>query len=145
MYQAAEAQTIAGLTKNQLREWSGRRAILSPDVPGKGRGRHALYSWSTVLVLRIFAKLQADFHIEVGCYGGLLGALRDDLRTRGMLGLYGRVLVLESHAAYAIEHRRRVNTRAALVVDLDEHLREIESLLSEGAPAQFPLFPAVSA
>ena len=53
MFQAADVVLLTGLTVSQLREWSSprRRNLIPADVTAAGPGRHALYSWQTILVL----------------------------------------------------------------------------------------------
>lgn len=136
---------MAGISKHQLREWTGRRGIVPADVPGRGRGRHALYSWSTVLVLRIVAELRTRFHMEVGCYSTLLTRLRDDLGKYAPLGLHGRILILSSPDEYRlVAARPAFLPGTALIIDLENHITAIADSIGSDGSNQLPLFPAVS-
>ena len=68
LIQMSDAAKLSGVTVHQLKEWCARRDILPPDVPGSGRGRHALYSWQTVLAVRLLHELHQRFGVEVGAH-----------------------------------------------------------------------------
>ena len=69
LFQSADALEVTGLTRSQLREWTGRRNLISPDVGPDGPGRHALYTWQSLLVLRLLLVLHNDFAAQVGGLG----------------------------------------------------------------------------
>jgi DNA-binding transcriptional MerR regulator len=144
MFQAGEVTQIANISKHQLREWTGRRGILVADVPGQGRGRHALYSWSTVLLLKIVSDLKARFHVEIAAYASMLHDLRHDLADRSMLSLYGQSLFILSPDGYALKPSRSDQEASlALIIELDDYLSELAATLPGGASPQLPLFPVM--
>src|SRR4051812_25356559 len=54
-----------GLSSDQLREWTGRRGLVVPDIRAQGKGTHPRFSWQTALVLRFAAELKDVFHLEL--------------------------------------------------------------------------------
>lgn len=147
LFQAGEAASLVGITANQLREWTGRRVIVSPDVPGRGRGKHALFSPTTVLVLRIVAELQTRFLMEVGALGTMAGRLGAELADVPFMALYGRAVSMTGCDEYEIIGLPCARIVAStVIIPFDPHLVAIaESCGLKDQPAQFQLFPAVSA
>lgn len=147
LFQAGEAARLAGITPNQLREWSGRRAIILPDVPGRGRGRHALFSPTTVLILRLLAELHSRFRIEVGSLAQLAESLRSDLSAIPFMGLYGRAVAVKCLDQYEIISLSQARiTDAVVVLPFDKHLVAIsETSGLKDQLMQFQLFPVMSA
>lgn len=144
LIQAADASRLTGLTPHQLREWCARRAILLPDVPGEGRGRHALFSWQTVLALRLLRELHERFGAEVGAWKGALEQCRSLLKGRSFPALWTTSVVFtDRHHAY-LNDERDFPEGALLVLPLEPHLQAIAEDFSFPPQAQFPLFPAVA-
>lgn len=50
---------LTGLSGDQLREWTVRRGLISPDVPASRQGQQAQFGWQTVLLLRLAVVLRA--------------------------------------------------------------------------------------
>ncbi|MCF5097152.1 MerR family transcriptional regulator, partial [Pseudomonas gessardii] len=65
LIKAAAVQALTGLTSDQLREWTSRRHLIVPDEKPSGPGSRALYSWQTVLLLRLAVVLREKFHVEL--------------------------------------------------------------------------------
>lgn len=147
LFQAGEAAKLAGITANQLREWTGRRAIISPDVPGRGRGKHALFGPTTVLVLRILGELHARFHVEVGALSSLAERLRSDLGAAPFISLYGRAVAITDLADCEIITLSQTRiTKAVVIIPFESHLIAIsETSELRDQIMQFQLFPAISA
>ena len=147
MFRASDAIAMAGVTQHQLREWTARRCILPADAPGRGRGKHALYSWSTILVLRIMADLHARFHIEVGYWAALAPRLRAEMSERSFVSLYGQVLTIVGFDAYQLlPWRTALLEKAVIWVPLDEHLAALAGDLGLARElTQLPLFPVMRA
>lgn len=148
MIPAGRVQTLTGLTANQLREWSHRRDLVPPDIEAGGPGRPALYSWQTVLLLRIAVVLRERFKIELQAHKDLLHALHDLLSGVPFPALRGCVLALR-----AMEHgellsegivRVGVNEPDTLFLHLDPHLDVLEvEFAPQDQSGQLPLFRAV--
>lgn len=143
LLQASDAARLAGLTAHQLREWCARRALLAPDVPGAGRGRHALYSWQTVLALRLLRELRERFGAEVGAWKGAIQELRKLLRGRSFPGLWNIAVAFPDHDHARLIDERTVPTEALIVMPLMPHLRVLAHCFAFPAEPQLPLFPAV--
>ena len=144
LFQMADAITLAGLSRSQLREWCGRdrRALVEPDVPPQGAGRVALYGWRTLLVLRILHDLQERYGIEVSRWTTAAKVLRADLepisfpaawsRTAHFKGRDDCILILEAEAQATPE---------GLLVRLEPHLAPLAEAMALPRPDQLHLFP----
>lgn len=143
LMQAADASRLAGLTPHQLREWCARRGIVAPDVPGAGRGRHALFSWQTVLALRLLRELNERFGAEVGTWKGAIGEFRGLVNGRSFPGLWSTLAAFPDHDhAYLIEDRS-LAAETLLLLPLAPHLQAIAEDFALPAEPQLQLFPAV--
>lgn len=143
MLQASDAAQLAGLTAHQLREWCARRAVLAPDVPGAGRGRHALFSWQTVLVLRLLRELHDRFGAEVGAWKGAIEELRQLLKGRSFPGLWSTAAVFPDHNHARLIDERTVPTEAVVVLPLAPHLDALAHFFAFPSEPQLPLFTAM--
>ena len=150
MITAGRVQELTGLSADQLREWTHRRALIAPDVTPGGPGNRALYAWQTVLLLRLAVVLRERFRIELQAHRELLTALRELLVGASFPALRGTVLVLHGMTHGELVAEGRVVYRAdaaddALMLRLDPHL---DVLAAEFSPReqdpQLPLFRAVS-
>lgn len=148
MIPAGRVQSLTGLTANQLREWSHRRDLIPPDVDAGGPGRPALYSWQTVLLLRIAVVLRERFRIELQAHKDLLHALRDLFSGVPFPTLRGCVLALRAmeHGELLSEGMVRVGggDPDTLFLGLDPHLDVLETEFApQDQSGQLPLFRAV--
>lgn len=148
MIPAGRVQTLTGLTANQLREWSHRRDLVRPDVEAGGPGRPALYSWQTVLLLRIAVVLRQRFKIELQAHKGLLHALHELLAGVPFPALRGGVLALRAmeYGELLPEGMARISLgdTDTLFLHLDPHLDLLEEEFApEDQSGQLPLFRAV--
>ncbi|MBY5775461.1 MerR family transcriptional regulator [Rhizobium leguminosarum] len=148
MIPAGRVQTLTGLTANQLREWSNRRNLVPPDIEARGPGRPALYSWQTVLLLRIAVVLRERFKIELQSHKDLLHALRDLFSGVPFPALRGCVLALRAMEHGELLHEGMVSVgtddQDTLFLRLNPHLDvlEVEFALQDQS-GQLPLFRAV--
>lgn len=148
MIPAGRVQTLTGLTPNQLREWSHRRDLIPPDIDAGGPGRPALYSWQTVLLLRLAVVLRERFKIELQAHKDLLHALRDLFSGVSFPALRGCVLALRAmeHGELLSEGMVRVgmNDPDTLFLRLSPHLDVLEvEFAPQDQSGQLPLFRAV--
>lgn len=143
LMQAADASRLAGLTSHQLREWCARRCIIAPDVPGAGRGRHALFSWQTVLTLRLLRELNERFGVEVGAWKGALAEFRVLVDGRSFPGLWSTLVTFPSRDHARLIDDRSVAADALLMLPLAPHLRTIAEDFALPPESQLPLFAAV--
>ena len=145
-FQASDVRALTGLTPSQLREWTSRRGIVLADQPARGRGKHAQYTWNTVLVLRILAELHRSFGIEIAAWSELGTKLRDSLAKTSPINLYGKYLrVFEGRFEITASLPANPET-SAIIVRLDPHLEVLATGLGVPPPAQqLNLFAAVRA
>jgi hypothetical protein len=145
MVQLADAIALSGLTGHQLREWCGRRAVVVPDVPPGGRGRHALYSWQTILALRVLKEVHDTFGAEVSSWRGGIAGLQEKLKGRSFPSLWGgSVAFLSRHEAVLVSPTAQPFDGACLLIPLDPHLEVLASgLAMPGSTGQLPLFAAM--
>jgi hypothetical protein len=143
LVQAADASRLAGLTSHQLREWCSRRAILLPDTPGGGRGRHALFSWQTVLTLRLLRELHERFGAEVGAWSEALEECRNLLKGRPFPALWSTYVVFPDRCHAQLVTDLALHEGALLVLPLELHLHAIAGDFSFPVQGQLPLLQSV--
>ncbi len=143
-----DALIVTELSADRLREWTGRRGLVAPDVAARGKGTQARFSWRTLLVLRIAATLRDRLHVELEAYKSAMAALQQQLIGQPFHALSGMVLIIDAASAPSL--RRAADMRldlseASFVVALQPHLDAISAALAVAEPmAQLPLFPAVA-
>lgn len=142
-----EVQVLTGLSADQLREWTGRRGIVRPDRPARGKGTQACFSWQTVLVLRLALALKKDFRIELSAHRETLAKLQKLLHGKSFPALWDHVIVLRGRARLAMVRQSEIAVNvneAVIMVPLTPHLRTLMVGFPLPAPMhQLPLFPAV--
>lgn len=145
LVQASDALALAGLSSHQLREWCGRRAVVLPDVLPGGRGRHAMYSWQTILALRLLKELHERFGSEVGIWSEGMKVLQNSLKGVSFPTLWGcSVAFLDRQTITLVEADSELPAGSYLLLQLDPHLRLLASGLAlPGPPDQLSLFPAL--
>jgi len=144
LFQAADAADIAQLTRHQLREWTGRRGLLSPDVEPEGPGRHALYAWQTLLVLRLLGALKREFAVEVGAWALAAQTLRLELGDAMLGALWHSSVVFRSSYTAAIVREIYNSDQAAIWMPLAPHLEVFAQRMALPRPDQLPLFTAMA-
>lgn len=142
-----EAQAVTGLSIDQLREWTGRRGLVAPDIPASGKGTKARFSWQTLLVLRIACALKDHLHIELAAHRSLFANLQERLSGHPFhaLGDLAVVILGGEHARLSqFSDLGDIGDEPVVVVKLSPHLAAIMSGFGLSVPtAQLPLFPAV--
>ena len=143
LLQASDAQRVAELSSHQLREWCIRRQLVPPDVLPQGPGRHALYSWRTILVLRLARELVVRFAIELASWRNALQALRLELAGKPFHVLWGDAVLFRSGEDALLRSLEEVIPSGGLILPLDPHLDVIARNFHMSArPGQYNLFPA---
>lgn len=141
-----EVLALTGLSANQLREWTVRRALVQPDVPAQKRGNEAKFSWQTVLLLQLAVVLRTRFHVELQAHRDLLVAARDLLKGASFPALWGTSLAIyDLHRCEILSARKALAAEEdAILLRLDRHLEVLSQKfgLSDFIP-QLSLFPAV--
>lgn len=142
-----EAQVIAGLSADQLREWTGRRGLISPDVPARGKGTQSRFSWQTLLLLRLAGAMKTQFHIELEAYRDRLATLQNKLASLPFHSLWDFSLVVTGTEPPMLRSPGDIefdSDQPLLVMGLRPHLDAIMHGFGIAEPiAQLPLFPAI--
>lgn len=143
-----DATRLTGLSTEQLREWTSRRALILPDVKPKGHGSPARYSWQTILLLRLAVVLRDRFKLELHAHRELFSELGAGLAQTSFLSLWGKSLALYGGAQWGLIDPRDEDPALddCIVLRLDQHLQQLSdsfSLPKPASPGQFQLFPAV--
>lgn len=146
MIQAKKVQQLTGLSATQLREWTHRRSLVKPDVRPSGPGTLALYSWQTVLVLRLAVEMRDAFRMELQTHRGTLDGLARELAGVAFPALSGCRLACYAGGEWALlrQGEQPNPERSVVLLRLDPHL---DILAAEFGipefPRQLPLLPAV--
>lgn len=143
LIQASDASRLAGLTSHQLREWCARRLVVTPDVPGAGRGRHALFSWQTVLALRLLRELHERFGAEVGAWKLAIEEFRQLVKGRSFPGLWSTVVIFPDRDHARLADDRPISAECFIMLPLAPHLQAIAHDFALPREPQLPLFSAV--
>jgi hypothetical protein len=146
LFQAADAIELTGLTRHQLREWTGagRRGLISPDVTPQGPGRHALFSWQTLLVLRLLRVIHVEFAAEAGAWAPAAQDLREKLDHVVMPSLWRTSIVFASLKSCSLVEEFSENVVQGLVLPLAPHLVVFGTKMSIPRPDQLQLFPPMA-
>lgn len=145
LVKASEVQKLTGLSADQLREWTARRGLIQSDAKPNGPGSRALYSWQTVLLLRLAVVLKKAFHVELHSQRSLFLALSQRLQKTSFPALCGAAIAIDADGSFDIVDPRRleVSSNDLLVLQLDPHLEILSREFGLVEPIrQLPLFPA---
>jgi hypothetical protein len=136
---------LTGLSADQLREWTVRRALIQPDVPAAKQGQQALFSWQTVLLLRLAVILRSRFHVELAVHRDLFVSARELVQHRSFPALWGSTLAIYDLARCELLSARDVaGEEDVILLRLNTHLEALSQGFGVTEPiAQLPLFPAV--
>lgn len=142
-----DATRLTGLSTEQLREWTSRRALILPDVKPKGHGSPARYSWQTILLLRLAVVLRDRFKLELHAHRDLFAELGTSLARTSFLSLWGKSLALYGEDKWGMIESGDVGTAIddCIVLKLDPHLHKLSDSFSLPKPeivGQFQLFQA---
>ena len=123
LVQASDAARLSGLTPHQLREWCGRRTVVTADVPPAGRGHLALFSWQTILALRVLNEVHQRYSVEVSGWRLAIAQLQAILKGRSFPSLWGAVAVFPNAQEALLKLDGEVYAKdACLSVGLSRHL-----------------------
>lgn len=143
-----DATRLTGLSTDQLREWTSRRALIPADVKPKGHGSPAQYSWQTILLLRLAVTLRDRFKLELQAHRDLFSSLGRDLSRTSFLSLWGRSLALHGGDGWSLLDLADLPDVSddLIMLRLDPHLQVLSASFSLPQPVtltQFQLFPAM--
>ena len=143
--QFTEAARLSGLSCHQLREWCGRRGLVRPDVPAAGRGRHALFSWHTLLTLRVLNELHVRFGVELSAWRGAVEQCQIALQSQSFPGLANASIeFINSGNARLLRDAALASTESRLTIPLSTHLNALIELGAGQVDHQLPLFKAIA-
>lgn len=149
MIGSREVQSLAGLSSDQLREWTGRRGLISPDRPAKGKGRQARFSWQTVLVLRLALAMKQDLHLELQAHRKSLAQVQRLFQERSFATLSNQVLMLEGETKISLSDISEVTCSVdgvVIVIPLAPHVKVLMDYFGlAAANEQLVLFRAAGA
>lgn len=143
-----QALQLTGLTPAKLREWTSRRELISADVPPRRQGSSALYSWQTILVLRLALTLKEKFGLELKAHRDVFSSLRRNLEGRSFIVLWDHVLTLQGPRDWTLlnEGGKDPLQADAIILRLNPHLEVLAAGFSlpnpHRAAGQIDLFPA---
>jgi hypothetical protein len=142
-----KASKLTGLSTDQLREWTSRRALIPADVRPRGHGSPARYAWQTILLLRLAATLRDRFKVELQTHSQLFAELRQALNQTSFLYLWGKSIAIYGPRKWTFLDRDNPVPPAddVIVLRLDPHLEVLSvefALPQPTVPGQLELFPA---
>lgn len=141
-----DVMKVTGLSADQLREWTVRRALIQPDVPASRQGQQARFGWQTVLLLRLAVVMRVRFHIELQVHRDLLSQARLLMNGRSFPSLWGhRLAILGLDRCRLLGPADIMTTdEDVILLGLNTHLEALSQGFGVSEPiAQLPLFPAV--
>ena len=143
------AVKLTGLSTEQLREWTIRRALIPADVKPKGHGSPAQYTWQSILVLRLALVLRDRFKMELHAHRGLLTDLRYNFGQMAFRSLWGKSLALHGEQRWTLLEREELTGTCndCILLRLDPHLQKLEepfSIFHPMPPEQYQLFAATT-
>ena len=147
LLRSREVQSLTGLSADQLREWTNRRGLVAPDVPPRGKGTQARFSWQTVLVLRLAVVLKQEFHVELQAQREFFAGLQRELAGRSFPALWLTSVILYGSSRWELLNVEEVKVRTdkgCIVLPFAPHLEVLS--VGFGIPntiQQLPLFAVV--
>ena len=150
MVTTREASELTGLSRDKLREWTSRRALIPADTPPKKQGSPAKFAWQTVLLLRVAVTLRDRFHLERQAYRQLLMNLRCGLQGASFIGLWGKTLVIRTDQTWSLVDQSEVEPVLddAILIRLGPHLDAVSMGFALPRPTRYPgqldLFPVLA-
>jgi hypothetical protein len=140
------AVRLTGLSTEQLREWTIRRALIPADIRSKGHGSPARYSWQTILLLRFALIFRNRFKLELHAHRTLFIDLGHNLAQTPFRSLWGKLLAVKDdhHWSFLQPEELSNTTEDCIVLRLNPHLEILAEAFSLAHPAQseqYQLFP----
>jgi len=119
--------------------------VVSADVPPAGRGHLALFSWQTILALRVLNEVHQRYGVEVSGWRSAIAQLQELLKGRSFPSLWGAVAVFPSAQQALLKFDGEDYAKdVCLIVGLSRHLEALATPSLLPVDAQLPLFPAVA-
>ncbi len=139
------AVQLTGLSTEQLREWTIRRALIPADIKPKGHGSPARYSWQTILLLRVALIFRDRFKLELHAHRDMFADLGHKLTQIPFRSLWGKSLAVQGEQRWSLLEPEELAGTAddCIVLRLDSHLEILAEAFSLGHAAsseQYQLF-----
>ncbi len=139
------AVKLTGLSTEQLREWTIRRALIPADIKPKGHGSPARYSWQTILLLRLALIFRDRFKLELHAHRDLFADLAQSLSQLPFRSLWGKSLAVQGEHRWSLLEPEELagTTDDCIVLRLDSHLEVLAEAFSLGhddSSEQYQLF-----
>lgn len=114
-------------------------------MPPAGRGHLALFSWQTILALRVLNEVHQRYGVEVGGWRQAIAQLQTLLKSRSFPSLWGAVAMFPNaqQALLKLDGEIYAND-TCLTVGLSRHLEALATPSQLMTEAQLPLFPAIA-
>lgn len=113
------------------------------------KGSAALFTWQTILVIRLAVRLRDAFRIELQSHSGSLRTLRETLRARSFVSLWGLAVELDADGQWRLRPMDDARLEDGVLIRLDPHLEALrDGFGGDGlTPGQMELFtlPALQA
>jgi hypothetical protein len=108
-------------------------------------GHLALFSWQTILALRVLNEIHQRYGVEVVAWRGAIAEFQALLKGRAFPSLWGGIAVFpSSHKAILKLEGEGAGRGSFLSVGLNEHLEVLASPHEFRVETQLPLFPAMA-
>lgn len=118
---------------------------MAADVPPAGRGHLALFSWQTILALRVLNELHQRYGVEVGGWRDAIAQLQALLKKRAFPSLWGSVAVFSSKQEATLRLEGEGFQRShCLSIGLNPHLEALAAPGDLPVESQLSLFPALA-
>jgi len=142
---SGRAVKLTGLSTEQLREWTIRRALIPADIKPKGHGSPARYSWQTILLLRLALIFRDRFKLELHAHRRMFADLGHSLTQMSFRSLWGKSLAVQGEHRWSLLEPEDLarTTDDCIVLRLDPHLEILAEAFLLGHPAlseQYQLF-----
>ncbi len=132
------ATLLTGLSTVTLREWTSRRALIPADLPPKGKGSPARFTWQTILLLRVAVLLRDRFHFELQPHLSLFASLKTGLQHTSFIALWGKSLILRGGSGWSLVDDADGPPLAedVVVIHLQPHLEALSAGFSLPHPSR---------
>jgi hypothetical protein len=146
-----QASNLTGLSIQNLREWTSRRALIQADLRPKAKGSPARYTWQTILILRLAVTLRHHFHLELQAHTTLFDRIKTSLHHTPLSGLWGKTLAVYGNDQWSLIDLTQPQQLAdeMILVRLNPHLQALAASYvfptTFATPRQIELFPVQTA
>jgi hypothetical protein len=103
-----------------------------------------MYSWQTILALRILGELRSRFFVEVGSWRKAMIACQDILRRKPFPALQGGIMHFKTNSEASLFAAGQISPETqGILVPLSPHLQAISTGFEKPDLAQLPLLTSL--